>query len=636
MSGTRFNRSIRTLVIFGTILIGLLRPVWADDALDPATFLRPVPAGIEDLRTIEMMAQQIAEKVVPCTVGLQVGQARGSGVLVSADGYIMTAAHVTGRPGREVLVSFPNGKVTRGKSLGMHTAADIALVKINDDGPWPYVPTVSFDDFPEVGEWCIASGHPRGFQTERTPPIRLGRIVDIRDDVMRTDCPINGGDSGGPLLNSDGHVIGIHSRISGNLTENLHGPVLACLEVWDRLKSGEIYPPLPPSQFLDLLDRNRDGMLSGNEFSDGYYRQLYDRLIERFDLDPKKSYPLEQLAESLNWKGSPTISWGKNYDAQTRTDNSLKDSRFVRGSEVTTIFKELTREAADIAVRIERNDKVVSLGTIVGPDGWILTKATELKDTKTTDAKNNLVCVLGDGRKLPAKLVRTHQPYDLALLKVEATNLPTIPLYSGDKLPLGSWLITIGPKGEPESVGIVSVSARRIVGTPGVLGVEIARSETEAQVVRVFPKSGALAAGIKAKDIITHVFDTEVHNINELRGQLAEKRAGDIVTLKVKRGDDNLVFKVTLGQADDIFFQFAPTQFNGPLSSRRDDFFRAIQHDTVIQPNLCGGPVLDSRGRMVGLNVARADRIATYMVPSTILKSLVVQWTSTEQPPEPQ
>ena len=182
----------------------------------------------------------------------------------------------------------------------------------------------------------------------------------------------------------------------------------------------------------------------------------------------------------------------------------------------------------------------------------------------------------------------------------------------------------------------MSVSARRIVGTPGVLGVEIARSETEAQVVRVFPKSGALAAGIKAKDIITHVFDTEVHNINELRGQLSEKRAGDIVTLKIKRGDENLVFKVTLGQADDIFFQFAPTQFNGPLSSRRDDFFRAIQHDTVIQPSLCGGPVLDSRGRMVGLNVARADRIATYMVPSTILKSLVVQWTSTEQPPEPQ
>ena len=90
-------------------------------------------------------------------------------------------------------------------------------------------------------------------------------------------------------MNSDGHVIGIHSRISGNLTENLHGPVLACLEVWERLKSGEIYPPLPPSQFLDRLDRNRDGMLSRSEFSDGYYRQLYDRLIERFDLDPEKA-----------------------------------------------------------------------------------------------------------------------------------------------------------------------------------------------------------------------------------------------------------------------------------------------------------------------------------------------------------
>ena len=223
------------------------------------------------------------------------------------------------------------------------------------------------------------------------------------------------------------------------------------------------------------------------------------------------------------------------------------------------------------------------------------------------------------------------------MLKIEASDLPAVQWHPANALPLGSWLITVGPKGEPESIGVVSVGARRIVGTPGVLGVEIARSDTEARVVRVFPKSGALAAGVKAKDLITHVFDEEVHNINELRGQLAERRAGDKVLLKITRGKEKLELLVTLGQADDIFFQFAPSQFNGPLSSRRDDFYRAIQHDTVLQPSLCGGPVLDSNGRLVGLNVARADRIATYMVSSEVLQPLLRRWLAgDEHPPEPQ
>ena len=611
------------------VAIGLSQPLAADDTPDPATFLRQVPAGVEDLHAIEVATRHIAEKVVPCTVGLQVGQARGSGVLVSAEGYILTAAHVTGRPGRDVLVSFPNGKEARGKSLGMHTTADIALVKITDEGPWPFVPMVPFDDFPEVGEWCIAAGHPRGFDTERTPPIRLGRVVDIRDDVMRTDCPINGGDSGGPLLDFKGRVIGIHSRISGNLTENLHGPVLACLEVWERMKSGEIYPPPPPSQFLNQLDRNRDGTLSRNEFSEGYYRQLFDRLVERFELDPDKSYPLKELAETLNWKGAGSISWGRNYDAQTRTDESLKDTRFVRGSEIAQVFQELTGKSTGIAVRIKCDDKFAAMGTVVDASGLILTKATQLTGT--------VICELADGRMLPAERIQTDRSYDLALLKVDAADLPTLPWHPTNKLALGSWLITVGPKGEPQSIGVVSVGARRIVGIPGVLGVEIARSDTEARVVRVFPKSGALAAGIKAKDLITHVFDQEVHNINELKQQLEERRAGDIVAIKITRGEEKLELMVTLGQRDDIFFQFAPNQFNGPLSSRRDDFHEAIQHDTVLQPNLCGGPVLDSRGRLVGLNVARADRIATYMVSSEVLQPLLQRWTATgEQPPEPQ
>src|SRR5205814_1487472 len=73
----------------------------------------------------------------------------------------------------------------------------------------------------------------------RKPVVRVGRILSNKSGVMTTDCTLVGGDSGGPLFDMEGKVIGIHSRIGGSLTANMHVPVNTYRDTWDRLAKGE-------------------------------------------------------------------------------------------------------------------------------------------------------------------------------------------------------------------------------------------------------------------------------------------------------------------------------------------------------------------------------------------------------------
>jgi serine protease Do len=91
------------------------------------------------------------------------------------------------------------------------------------------------------GQWCVAIGHPGGFRKGRTPVVRLGRVLFHNENMLRTDCTIQGGDSGGPLFDLDGKVIGIHSRIGGPVTANIHVPVDTYRDTWDRLAASEVW-----------------------------------------------------------------------------------------------------------------------------------------------------------------------------------------------------------------------------------------------------------------------------------------------------------------------------------------------------------------------------------------------------------
>jgi serine protease Do len=174
------------------------------------------------------------DRVRQCTVGIIVGEAQGSGVIVSEHGLVLTAAHVVMTPGRKVIVVLSDGRHLEAHTLGTNFGTDCGAVQIADPGPFPACKLSDMQTL-RVGDWCVATGHPGGYQEGRSPVVRLGRFVEFQAGMLQSDCPLLGGDSGGPLFDLNGNVIGIHSRIGARTSLNLHVPVSLFLRDWDRL-----------------------------------------------------------------------------------------------------------------------------------------------------------------------------------------------------------------------------------------------------------------------------------------------------------------------------------------------------------------------------------------------------------------
>ncbi len=208
--------------------------------------------NIEDLSKLESKVESVAKKVMPATVALLSEEtgASGSGVITREDGLILTAAHVVQGAGK-LLVVFPDGKQVQGKVLGANYSKDIAMVKINEPGKWPHVDMGSSKPL-EAGDWVIAMGHSAGFDASRPPPVRFGRVVSKGPgNFLTTDCTLIGGDSGGPLFDIDGKIVGINSSIGQSLTNNNHAGIDGFREDWDRIIGGESWGALSMNPFAN-------------------------------------------------------------------------------------------------------------------------------------------------------------------------------------------------------------------------------------------------------------------------------------------------------------------------------------------------------------------------------------------------
>jgi serine protease Do len=214
-----------------------LKPAPARRQELPAAFSKPVPTSLADLRAIEQQVKKLVPQVSPAVVAVEVGYGSGSGVVISADGLVLSAGHVCGRPHRDVLFTFPDGKTARGKTMGVDREADTGLMRITDPGPWPYVAVGDLEDA-RLGDWVLALGHPGGFDLKRSLVVRLGRIIRAAPGIVQTDCTIYPGDSGGPLFDMHGRVLAIHSAISSSLAENFHVPITEFFDTWDALATG--------------------------------------------------------------------------------------------------------------------------------------------------------------------------------------------------------------------------------------------------------------------------------------------------------------------------------------------------------------------------------------------------------------
>ena len=548
-------------------LVGNPRVFHAEEALD-------------DLAAVQERILQSSAKALPSVVGLRVNRtAVASGVVVSADGLVLTAGHVTSEAGLDVEFLFPDGKLARGKSLGVCKWADAALARITDPGPWPFSPMAEKGEF-AVDDWVFAFGHPLGLIVNRPPPLRIGRIIQLQPDTIHSDCCIVVGDSGGPLFNLAGKVVGINSRVSGmdsrpDLT--FHVSINAFRDHYDRLLAGEVWES-------DATGR--------------YHESLSKQLLASV----KEVMPMTVRIRAATTQNRPVR--GNNPQRRQRQQ--------VQQVPVTTY--------ADLA-----------LGLIVTSDGLIATKASEVAD------RPNLVCVLvtnGREDRYPATVVAVDPGNDVALLQIEKTGLPAIHWESSEPqaqpVPIGTFVVTPVPNGTiPAILGVVSLGERSIPSENPMIGVSIDSSDSwkGARVMQTLPRSPAAAVGLRQNDLITKVNDTPIDSGSAFTRFLDTIKVGDELNLVVQRGREILPMTLKAAEAPDMAQRRSAIAMNqgGPFgtSKVRDGFASVMQHDSVVRPTDCGGPVVSLDGKLLGVNIARAGRTETYALPIARFRQIV-------------
>ena len=287
------------------------------------------------------------------------------------------------------------------------------------------------------------------------------------------------------------------------------------------------------------------------------------------------------------------------------------------GSSIREIFEPVVRPVSSSVVRITRIDRTVALGTIVGEDGWILTKASELP--------NHFWVVLSDGSKHDGKLVEVDETFDVALVRIDADDLDPIEWASGEPL-VGQWAITPdGRTDKPGALGVVSVPPREIPEQVGMLGIRMEESSVRPRVAHVFSGSGAEAAGLRLGDVILAIKkgededDTTIRTQADLRQNILKLPIGTSVEVEVQRGSFTERLTVRLGPQ----YGSEQEELGGDLSDYRSAFPRALQHDSAIEPRDCGSPLLDLNGRALGINIARASRTASYAIAAADVKRIL-------------
>lgn len=302
---------------------------------------------------------------------------------------------------------------------------------------------------------------------------------------------------------------------------------------------------------------------------------------------------------------------------------TLESAYRTNGAAVQASFESARGVLQSSSAVIQRGRDEIVYGTVISPDGFILTKASELGDI------NGLSVIVGDKVYKDLAVLAEDPAWDVALLKIQAEGLVPVNLALDVSNPdRGLWVVANGATSKARrrpQVGIISATAREIAPAGGaVLGVTLEEKSKKLRVTEIHEKSGAKAAGMEAGDIIVAASGKKIAD-REALGKVVEKlRVGDDLELTVERDGKKIEMKVRLAGRADLFGEEKSRNdvMSGDFSERRSGFPRVIQHDIIANAAGMGGPLLDLDGRCLGMNIARANRCETFAIPAADLKSL--------------
>lgn len=401
-----------------------LGAIWAWSSLTLS--YTPSPRNLEELRKLETRFQGVKEKVLPAVVAVQGpdtskipgGPLYASGAIVSRDGLIVSSFHVSHRlpwdgvaaiehlsAGDMTTVILADGTECEAKLLGADQTLDISLLKLVAPGPYPFL-SISKEAKLNLGDWVIELGHPTGWLRNRPPVVRIGRVVVSEPEFFVSDCNITGGDSGGPIVNLDGEIVGIPHALVAN--ERFFGQSHI---MWARNLSGSpiLYCATPAHEFLKKWDSMLDGQILPFQ---GEKSRMHNLILNAKPILPKSAWTRErEVKESLS-----IAKW--------------EPSRWV--------------------VRVlDSSGTQVSLGTVCSSDGTVVTLSSKLPDSPR--------CQLYDGKIVDCDIIRKDEKSKLAILKLPLTGASTVRWHTKENgaavgrivaAPLGDQLST--------NIGIVS------------------------------------------------------------------------------------------------------------------------------------------------------------------------------------
>jgi S1-C subfamily serine protease len=563
--------SVRIVLLCGAIG-AMLASSAAADATQPDDFTRRQSAA----RTV---AAEVAKSVVaivqssPQAVLPKHHKACGSGVIISADGLILSQYHVTHmldpsdsaesrKPGERVTVFLADGNEQEAELLGADLSFDLSLLRLVNPGPHPYC---SLHEQVEVaqGDFVLKLGHPLGYRAGRGPVLRIGRVLCHQDDSFISDCHVTGGDSGGPLFDLRGNLVGIVRSAPNH--------------------------PLRPSA--------RSGMLFTCTTSNAIRPRLES--MQRGEI----ARPDQKLiADSIT---------------RLQRASSLPPEKWTQGTALRAELRSVVARARKCVVVIKDGDESVGLGTIVHSDGWVITKASELPKKP--------VCLLENLEAHPAELVGINVECDLALLRLRATDLPAI-AWSGEPvdLRLGTIVVAPGIKQEPIAWGIVSVASRDLEGPFPNTTVAAPRHQANAapsevtgtrvnEGYRVETVSGELAsAGIRPGDILRTVDNSQIQSGDDLIRCLNGHLRREPVNVQLSRTGGTSEIDVRLTGRRPFRYSF-----------RADDFPTIFEHDVPLTASECGGPIVGLDGRALGITIASISAHGCMAIPFVHVKFLV-------------
>ena len=486
---------------------------------------------------------------------------RFSGVVVSKDGIILTAAHV-GKPGKVYLVVFPDGKEHIAVGLGRIQSFDAAVLKINQPGNWHFA-EMGWSSSLKVNEPCVSIAYPASF-TPQQPVIRFGYVADVSDgrrNMIRTTCLMEPGDSGGPVFDLYGRVIGLHSNINLGLESNFEIPVDVFRKYWSALMKAEDYTALPPE-------------------------------------DPMPADPL--AADKVSYAKINSV------ELMLAEKESKLDDATIQLYSVAD-----TSKAVGTMVSLKEQNKtyIISKNSLLpGEVKGVLAngKIKTLKVVYRDDAKDLVLLELGKKNKSAIDFSAESKAF-------ASTDMGKILISPHPE-----------NEGEISVLGTLEFDLPGLYNS-GFLGTAVEVKDNRTVISNVQEKSPASEAGVKIGDELLRINNVAITSPEQFLQEIRKNKPKDKVHFIFKREGVENGIDIILGKRPSATSNHPAERFTDGKSDRRDGFNHAFVHDSKLKPAECGGPIFDLQGNFIGINMARYSRTSSIAVSADEAKDFLQQ-----------